>query len=104
MQEQYPQKFLEQNAGAFAKDFCVGFCHIRSVGHFKTFTQELYTSLPADTDLAARYGCLREEFISGPSSGSGVWGREFNDKCFQVVQSMSIDAGPSSYEVAREML
>jgi hypothetical protein len=51
-----------------------------------------------------RYGCLREEFLDGPGSGSGVWKREFNDKCFQVVQSMSVDGGSSSYEVAREMM
>ncbi|KAF2436320.1 hypothetical protein EJ08DRAFT_711179 [Tothia fuscella] len=40
--------------------------------------------------LFDRYGCLREEFLV---RGTGIWGREINDKCIQLLQSMSVNAG-----------
>jgi hypothetical protein len=42
--------------------------------------------------------------MEGTQRGSGIWGREFNDKCFQVIQTLSVNAGLSSHEVALKLL
>lgn len=53
--------------------------------------------------LSHSYGCLREEFFD-PHRSSGIWGREVNDKCFQVLETLTVDAQGANGNVANELL